>query len=1095
MQDFRSENGLYSLIQAQFDKAAREQLSYKVGGGELDQLDKHSPGPDDALECSTNSLDSDFESGRPAKRRKLDNEQLAPSSQQCQGTAMPAEKNELTEDFVPCLESCLSGPTVKSESGPDLDERVAVADSRDEKMNQEGCIGQESRSSETPNAQGVEAKLSAVGLGPSPGFSVAAADSKAYCDKGRGDNSLDNHEALAAVGEEGDFDPGGLDKDSSAQELKEDVRAVLGQASGSCRSESSTEEPSFEGGARGPEEECDFDEKRAGRTSTEKSNPSLLREQQESSSSKKVPCIYEDSPPADPNQRFPRNTTQVGIPDSMPETSKSSIPTTILPTGTDKTHHSQPSPFRSGMASALVDAIRSSSPLSSPPPDLDLDAQTSSQGSESIKTPTPVEKHQFLYSSSPLSSPPPTLFDPYQLPPRPASEPQFGFGSSTAPSETEETPPSSAPLSSQGSSTRASLPNIKGRDLFDASVWADPLRTSVFYTFATTLRQKVQDAKPTESHDFIGHLRDRGKLVRCYTQNIDRLEEKVGLTTSLQEGPGNRQRFSRKSTGDATSRAANEPGKPVDADGPRLSGDGDGPKQEPVARNKRGVECVYLHGSLESLRCFQCRRLSSWNDGGREQETLSGGQPQCPHCAGAAARREEKGKRSLGVGLLRPDIVLYGEEHPNADLISPIITHDLGLNPDMLLILGTSLRVHGLKVIVKEFAKAVHGRGGIVVFVNFTKPSESSWGDIIDYWVQWDCDAWVTNLKETIPVFWLPPGTAIQEESKKRRHSVPEKKALKKVAEKKPPRPPAARPNALRDHRANGAYLAWKIDQELKRIIGRAALPASLSKATSATTVELEPKASKSKPRKPRKSAPAVLVGTNPEAVDKGNDEMTTAKTIPDVESLRTPAKPTPSEPSVAITGSVVDAVKSNHRQRKRKVIDGEEVALPVAKRRATAPKPPRHALPDHRKARHIPSLGAYYSADFRPIEPLKLPPIRNRISKKHAPPRSVPQPVEPRPSQPSPPGSQALLSPSLRTGPANPFFYFDPLVMHLNRPPPILNKTPLDLNRPPVPPARLPLSRRFGASMEASCTPEEQLRKETEAVSGLMDMKQGRDG
>jgi len=85
--------------------------------------------------------------------------------------------------------------------------------------------------------------------------------------------------------------------------------------------------------------------------------------------------------------------------------------------------------------------------------------------------------------------------------------------------------------------------------------------------------------------------------------------------------------------------------------------------------------------------------------------------------------------------------VLYGEEHPHTHLISPIIQHNLSLGPDMLLILSTSIQVHGLKVLVREFAKAVHDRGGKVVFMNFTKPPESVWADVLDFWVQWDCDA------------------------------------------------------------------------------------------------------------------------------------------------------------------------------------------------------------------------------------------------------------------------------------------------------------------------------------------------------------------
>jgi len=174
-----------------------------------------------------------------------------------------------------------------------------------------------------------------------------------------------------------------------------------------------------------------------------------------------------------------------------------------------------------------------------------------------------------------------------------------------------------------------------------------------------------------------------------------------------------------------------------------------------------------LHGSLELLRCFLCGQTSSWDDEERELETLAGRQPTCPHCAGATAAREERGKRALGVGKLRPDIVLYGEEHPQSDMIGTIVQHDLSLGPDMLLILGTSLRVHGLKTVVREFARAVHSKGGKVVFVNFTKPPDSVWSDVIDFWVQSDCDAWVLDVKTRKPALWLPPGTAVDEDETK----------------------------------------------------------------------------------------------------------------------------------------------------------------------------------------------------------------------------------------------------------------------------------------------------------------------------------------
>lgn len=416
-------------------------------------------------------------------------------------------------------------------------------------------------------------------------------------------------------------------------------------------------------------------------------------------------------------------------------------------------------------------------------------------------------------SSSPLSSPPPFLFDPMDerhfdsasLSSSNSSAAQSPMCSSDAESDGEDATIAKSTmqpsLSTQSSftSNKSTLPFIKGRDLFDASIWADPVKTSVFYTFATTLRQKVRDVVPTRSHEFISHLRDTNKLVRCYTQNIDEIEEKVGLSTSLCLGPGKRGRFSARSSATQASLGL-EPGMSSKVESRQesqafsleLASSQDSqsstsldnlsasqslqsqpqPGRKKLARSHdschRGVDCVFLHGSLRLLRCFRCGQTTPWDEAGLEDETMSGRQPSCPRCAGATAAREGRGKRALAVGKLRPDIVLYGEDHPNAHLISPIVQHDLSLTPDMLLILGTSLKVHGLKVLVREFAKAVHSRCGKVVFVNFTKPPESVWSDVIDYWVQWDCDTWVEDLKQRKPIMWLPPASVTGEPKKTR---------------------------------------------------------------------------------------------------------------------------------------------------------------------------------------------------------------------------------------------------------------------------------------------------------------------------------------
>jgi len=285
--------------------------------------------------------------------------------------------------------------------------------------------------------------------------------------------------------------------------------------------------------------------------------------------------------------------------------------------------------------------------------------------------------------------------------------------------------------------------------------------------FISSLRQKVQDvASTTHSHKFLRILRDGGRLVRNYSQNIDLLEEREGLCTDLSQGTGSKARFSRRPGG----------------------GSGSG-----------GCESVSLHGTLESLRCSICNAKASWDEEDRITTTLAGSAPDCPTCQTYSEKRTGNGRRGLAIGRLRPDIVLYGEEHPNANLIAPLVTHDLALGPDVLLIMGTSLRVHGLKIMVREFAKAVHSRGGKVVFVNQTKPSESTWGDVIDYWVSWDCDQWVLDLKDRREDLWLPPGPATEE----RRKSAGGSTYVPK------------RPQCKRDDKINGVYVTFKILDQL----------------------------------------------------------------------------------------------------------------------------------------------------------------------------------------------------------------------------------------------------------------------------------------
>ncbi|WWC89252.1 uncharacterized protein L201_004172 [Kwoniella dendrophila CBS 6074] len=253
---------------------------------------------------------------------------------------------------------------------------------------------------------------------------------------------------------------------------------------------------------------------------------------------------------------------------------------------------------------------------------------------------------------------------------------------------------------------------FNGKELFSSGLFSNPITTSIFYTFIAELYKECLKAKPTLTHEFISKLNNNKKLLRSYTQNVDGLERRLGL-----ESGGRGKGFKKKET--------------------------------------KNIE---LHGDLQRVRCILCQKDFPTNKDWLKSFQL-GQAPECPACLERCESRMARSARATSVGTLRPSIVLYDEPHPLGDDIGSLQTYDLSRQPDLLLIMGTSLKVHGLKRLVKEFAKSVHSlntpsenkrqnKKGIVVFVNATPPAAKEWEGIIDYHIQGETDKWVQKVEE-----------------------------------------------------------------------------------------------------------------------------------------------------------------------------------------------------------------------------------------------------------------------------------------------------------------------------------------------------------
>lgn len=218
--------------------------------------------------------------------------------------------------------------------------------------------------------------------------------------------------------------------------------------------------------------------------------------------------------------------------------------------------------------------------------------------------------------------------------------------------------------------------NLKasGKHLFDASVYQTDSSTTSFHSMVRGLSKLASDAKPTAFHHLLATLAEQGRLMRLYTQNVD------GIDTSL--------------TPLATS--------------------------IPLANKGPWPRTIQLHGGLEKMVCSKCNHLSDF------EPALFDGPlpPPCRQCTEAdKVRTDHAGKRSHGIGRLRPRIVLYNEHNPDDEAIGTVVSSDLRGRPDAVIVVGTSMKIPGVRRIVREMCGVVRARrDGLAVWVNHDSP-------------------------------------------------------------------------------------------------------------------------------------------------------------------------------------------------------------------------------------------------------------------------------------------------------------------------------------------------------------------------------------
>ncbi len=353
-----------------------------------------------------------------------------------------------------------------------------------------------------------------------------------------------------------------------------------------------------------------------------------------------------------------------------------------------------------------------------------------------------------------------------------------------------------------------------------------------------TLAQQASQATPTPFHRLLKSLDDQGKLLRVYTQNIDCLEQQAGLTYGIPSWAGRRPSSPRKrkapqssglSLGPPSSSSTapstpflSPPTSRLNSVSPSCSpplpdSDAASPSStsavETLTSSSASVEpssvpaaprCIPLHGHVKTLYCPRCSHTTPLEP--YLSDLSRGSIVACTSCEGLESTRRLVGKRERGVGNLRPSVVLYGEAHPEGEIVGECVRRDLfgiqgrpwitvkddpavgskakgkrpmvssktGKQPDLLIVAGTSLKVPGTKTIVRQFSKSLKPAPqeeeeeddsptpgtparraekskvrSIFINLDFPVPTRE-WETIFDVWLQGDVQHFAASLEQEL---------------------------------------------------------------------------------------------------------------------------------------------------------------------------------------------------------------------------------------------------------------------------------------------------------------------------------------------------------
>ncbi|KAJ5893976.1 NAD-dependent protein deacetylase hst4 [Penicillium taxi] len=256
--------------------------------------------------------------------------------------------------------------------------------------------------------------------------------------------------------------------------------------------------------------------------------------------------------------------------------------------------------------------------------------------------------------------------------------------------------------------------NLKasGKLLFDVAVYQDEKLTAPFHELVRSLSLETAKTKPSPFHHMLARLGKEKRLKRLYTQNID------GIETSM---------------------------KPLET-------------EIPLHNSNGWPTTIQLHGSIQKMVCQKCRYLCDLKPERFDQADP----PDCDECSQVDDCRTTLGQRSHGVGRMRPRIVLYNEHNPDEEAITAVMNSDVKSRPRVLVVAGTSLKIPGVRRLVKSMCSTIRSRkDGVTIFINNEPPVGKEFENCFDLIVQGSTDdvanlVQLKNWEDNTPYSMLP---------------------------------------------------------------------------------------------------------------------------------------------------------------------------------------------------------------------------------------------------------------------------------------------------------------------------------------------------